>query len=178
MARIAYCVSPPTPYLDSGMTTSTFPLSATTRARKKSKLLTVFLAFIAGAFGAHRFYLKGALDIGAWLHLLSTLLGIAGAALLWADDFTSLFGWVTALAGCASLVGGFLAALIYGLRPDDKWDAQFNPDGAPTRSGWPVVILLILSLMIGTGILMAVLAFSFQSFFESQVEAARALSQE
>lgn len=158
------------------MTTLTSSLPAA-RPRKKSKLLTVFLAFIAGALGAHRFYLKGFLDIGAWLHLLSTVLGIMGATVLFATDFSSAFGWVTALAGATSLVSGFLAALVFGLRPDDKWDAQYNPDGEPTRSGWPVVILLILSLMIGTGILMAVLAFSFQSFFESQVEAARALSQ-
>jgi hypothetical protein len=41
-----------------------------------------------------------------------------------------------------------------------------------------VVILIIFSLMIGTGLLMAGLAISFQTFFESQVEAAKALSQE
>jgi TM2 domain-containing membrane protein YozV len=98
-----------------GMTTLSTPHSSAVRPRKKSKLLTVFLAFIAGAFGAHRFYLKGFLDIGAWLHLLSALLGLAGGALLMADGFTSLFGWITALAGAASLIGGFLAALVYGL---------------------------------------------------------------
>ena len=81
------------------------------------------------------------------------------------------------MAGGASVISAFLAAIVYGLRPDERWDARFNPDGEPTRSGWPVVILVILSLLIGTGLLMAGLAISFQTFFESQVEAARELSQ-
>jgi len=86
-------------------------------------------------------------------------------------------GWVCAILGGASVLAGFLSALVYGLRPDDKWDAQFNQDGQPTRSGWPVVILTILTLMIGTGLLMAGLAITFQTYFESQVQAAKELSQ-
>jgi hypothetical protein len=70
------------------------------------------------------------------------------------------------------MIAAFLTAIVFGLRPDDQWDARYNPEGRPTRSGWPVVILVILSLMIGTGLLMAGLAISFQTFFESQVEAA------
>ncbi len=159
------------------MTTLTTPVSANAPLRKKSKLVTVALAFVAGSLGAHRFYLKGLLDIGGWLHLFATLLGVMGATLLVASDFQSLLGWATALSGAASLVAAFLSAIVFGLRPDEKWDAQYNPDGPPTHSGWPIVVFLILSLMIGTGVLMAVLAFSFQSFFESQVEAARDLSQ-
>jgi hypothetical protein len=75
------------------------------------------------------------------------------------------------------LLAGFLSALVYGLRPDDKWDAQFNADGTPTQSGWPVVMLTILTLMIGTGLLMAGLAITFQTYFETQVQAAKELSQ-
>ena len=103
------------------------------------------------------------------------MLGIA--SLILGTGNTAL-NWVFAVAGGASLISAFLTAIVFGLRPDDKWDAQYNPHGTPTRSGWPVVILIIFSLMIGTGLLMAGLAISFQTFFESQVEAAKALSQE
>ncbi|CAG9174046.1 NINE protein [Cupriavidus respiraculi] len=144
---------------------------------RKSKLLTVALAFLFGSLGAHRFYLGGAGDKYAWLHLLATLAGAIGIASMVVGAGAPALNWTFAVAGGTSLISAFLAAIVYGLRPDDKWDARFNPQGRPTRSGWPVVILVILSLLIGTGLLMAGLAISFQTFFESQVEAARELSQ-
>jgi len=151
---------------------------ANTRAvRAKSKLLTVALAFLFGSLGAHRFYLGGLRDRFGWAHLLATLAGAIGVASLLTDAGNPALNWAFAVMGGASVTSAFLAAIVYGLRPDEKWDARFNPHGKPTRSGWPVVILVILSLLIGTGLLMAGLAISFQTYFESQVEAARALSQ-
>ncbi len=146
--------------------------------RGKSKLATVALAFLFGSLGAHRFYLKGLGDKFGWAHLLATVAGVIGIASLRLDAGSTALNWTFAVAGGASLISAFLTAIVFGLRPDDKWDARYNPHGQPTRSGWPVVILVILSLMIGTGLLMAGLAISFQTFFESQVEAAKALSQE
>lgn len=151
--------------------------TAAPSTRSRSKLLTVALAFLFGSLGAHRFYLGGLRDQYGWLHLLAMLAGMVGVASMAADAGSPALNWTFAVAGGTSVIGAFLAAIIYGLRPDDKWDARFNPNGTPTRSGWPVVILVILSLLIGTGLLMAGLAISFQTFFESQVEAARALSQ-
>lgn len=151
--------------------------TAAPSTRSRSKLLTVALAFLFGSLGAHRFYLGGLRDQYGWLHLLAMLAGVVGVASMAADAGSPALNWTFAVAGGASVIGAFLAAIIYGLRPDEKWDARFNPNGTPTRSGWPVVILVILSLLIGTGLLMAGLAISFQTFFESQVEAARALSQ-
>ncbi|MDF3831852.1 NINE protein [Cupriavidus basilensis] len=143
----------------------------------KSKLITVALAFLFGSVGLHRFYLGGWRDKFAWLHLLAALAGVVGVLSMQTGAGEPALNWSFAVAGGASVIGAFLSAIVYGLRPDDKWDARFNPHGKPTRSGWPVVILVILSLLIGTGLLMAGLAISFQTFFESQVEAARALSQ-
>ena len=151
--------------------------TAVPSTRSRSKLLTVALAFLLGSLGAHRFYLGGLRDQYGWLHLLAMLAGVVGVASMVADAGSPALNWTFAVAGGASVISAFLAAIVYGLRPDDKWDARFNPGGTPTRSGWPVVILVILSLLIGTGLLMAGLAISFQTFFESQVEAARALSQ-
>lgn len=146
-------------------------------ARGKSKLLTVALAFLLGSLGAHRFYLKGFGDRFGWLHLIATGAGAIGFASLLIGAGNTALNWTFAVAGGTSVISAFLTAIVFGLRPDDKWDARYNPHGTPTRSGWPVVILVILSLLIGTGLLMAGLAISFQTFFESQVEAAKALSQ-
>ncbi|WP_163574960.1 NINE protein, partial [Klebsiella pneumoniae] len=48
----------------------------TTALQKKSKLLTVLLAFLFGSVGAHRFYLKGGRDFWAWSQVLAMVLGV------------------------------------------------------------------------------------------------------
>jgi hypothetical protein len=74
-----------------------------------------------------------------------------------------------------------LQAILYGLTPDEKWHARYNPalaasPDAPT-SGWPAVIGVGLALMLGATVLMSTIAFSGQRYFEYQVEEARKISQ-
>ena len=61
----------------------------TTTLQKKSKLLTVLLAFLFGSVGAHRFYLKGGRDFWAWSQVLAMVLGVIGVALLWSTPSTT-----------------------------------------------------------------------------------------
>lgn len=144
----------------------------------RSKTLTAALAFLLGSLGAHRFYLYGKRDIYGWAHVIGTLIGIPGAMLVVASERTSMLGWVLAFPGAVSLLAAFLAAIVYGLRPDEKWDAQFNAQKQrKSRSGWTVIFVVIFSLLIGAFLLMTGLAISFQTYFESQVQAAKALSQ-
>ena len=151
---------------------------ASTSPRFRSKTLTAALAFLFGSLGAHRFYLYGTRDIYGWAHLLGTLIGIPGVMLLVATERASILGWVLATIGAVSLFAAFLAALVYGLRPDQKWDAQFNANTQrKSRSGWTVIFVVIFSLLIGSFLLMTGLALAFQTYFESQVEAAKAISQ-
>ncbi|AJK45465.1 NINE protein [Burkholderia plantarii] len=146
--------------------------------RFRSKTLAAALAFLLGAFGAHRFYLYGRRDLAGWAHLVGTLLGARGVLLLVSTERASVLGWSLAMPGAISLLAAFLAAIVYGLRPDDRWDARFNADtGRRSRSGWTVVFVVIFSLLIGAFLLMTGLALSFQTYFESQVQAAKALSQ-
>jgi TM2 domain-containing membrane protein YozV len=146
--------------------------------RFRSKTLTAALAFFFGSLGAHRFYLYGPRDFWGWAHAFGTLLGIPGVLLLVATERASLAGWVLAVIGAVSLLSAFLAAIVYGLRPDAKWDAQFNAQtGRESHSGWTVIFVVIFSLLIGAFLLMSGLALSFQTYFESQVEAAKAISQ-
>jgi high-affinity Fe2+/Pb2+ permease len=49
--------------------------------------------------------------------------------------------------------------------------------GRATKSGWPVVLTVIFSLVFGAGVMMTFLAIAFEQFFISQLVEARKLSQ-
>jgi TM2 domain-containing membrane protein YozV len=144
----------------------------------RSKTLTALLACVGGSFGLHRFYLYGKRDVFGWLHVLAALVGLTGLALLIASQRDSLLGWILVIPGDITLLTGFLAAIVYGLRPDQKWDAQFNAGAAErSRSGWTVVLLVIASLFIGACVLMGGLALCFQTYFEHQPGISTSMSQ-
>lgn len=146
--------------------------------RFRSKTLTAALAFLFGSIGAHRFYLYGMRDKFGWAHIVGIVLGAVGYLLLAATERASLLGWLLAFPGAVSLLAAFLSAIVYGLRPDVKWDAQFNANtGRHSRSGWTVIFVVMFSLLIGAFLLMTGLALTFQTYFEGQVQAAKALSQ-
>ena len=147
----------------------------------KNKTLAAWLAFVGGPLGLHRFYLHGLADLPGWLMPIPTALGLYGierARLHGLDDGLS---WVLipfvgfTIAGCA------LVAIIYGLMTPEKWNARFNPgiasDGAPGHTSWLTIGALVCALMIGATALMASIAFSFQRYFEHQVEEGRKISQ-
>ncbi|PPB85107.1 TM2 domain-containing membrane protein YozV [Mycetohabitans endofungorum] len=139
--------------------------------RFKSKNRAALAAFLLGSLGAHRFYLYGPRDALAYLHIAATALGVVGVQWLVATQRTSVAGWGLSVPGAVSLLTAFLAAIVYGLRPDDKWDARFNPHGdRRNRSGWGVVFIVILSLFIGAMLLMGALALAFQTYFEATVQ--------
>ena len=63
----------------------------------------------------------------------------------------------------------------------EKWNARFNKNAAPDapsgRTQWLTIGAIVCSLLFGTTVLMASIAFSFQRYFEYQIEAARQISQ-
>jgi len=142
-------------------------------ARRKSKTLATWIALFGGAFGLHRFYLRGLRDIWGWLYPLPALLGLYGvhrAREFGQDDRLS---WLfIPLLGLA-LASAMLTAIVYALTPDEKWDSRHNRAGPASRSGWAAVIGAALALLIGGGVLMATIAFSGQRFFEYQADEAR-----
>ncbi|MBW8829611.1 MAG: TM2 domain-containing protein [Burkholderiales bacterium] len=144
---------------------------------RKSKTLATWIALISGSVGLHRFYLHGFRDAWGWLYPLPTFIGLYGierAQQFGQDDRLS---WaLIPLIGC-SIAAAMLTAIVYGLTPDEKWDACFNPRGPASRSSWAVIIGVIIALMVGAGVLMATIAFSGQRFFEHQIEEGRKLSQ-
>jgi hypothetical protein len=145
---------------------------------RKSKTVATWLAVLAGTLGAHRFYLYGAHDRWAWLHPWPTLAGIAGVVRmnnLGQDDVAASF-LIPLLGSMLALT--MLAAIIYGLTPDERWNARFNATvSPPPATRWGPILGAIVALMVGAAALMATLAFCGQRFFEWQVEEARKISQ-
>lgn len=147
----------------------------------KSKTLATWAAFLGGPMGLHRFYLHGFGDIWGWLHAAPTLIG------LWGIHRVSELGQDDHVAWLLIPVLGFmvaytmLQAIVYGLMPDEKWHARYNPAlaGSPDApaSGWGAVIGVGLALMVGATVLMSTIAFSGQRYFEYQIEEARKISQ-
>lgn len=120
----------------------------------KNKTLATFLALVSGGLGAHRFYLYGPKDGWAWVHL--SALPVSLALLLTQIAQPRIFA---AYPLAVSALAGFIAALAIGVTPDDKWDGRHNPDsGRQSQSGWPVVLLLVLTLGVGSTALFAAIA--------------------
>lgn len=144
----------------------------------KNKLLFCALGLLTPGTGLNVFYLKGLLNIWAWLHLIGLFSGILGWKLLGASDMSSALGWILAAYGFISLQASWLTTIVYGLRPDEKWDAQFNSDSPQkSESGWLVVLCVIISLMVGAAVLMSGLAIAFEQHFISQFEESKKISQ-
>ena len=147
----------------------------------KNKTFAAWLTFLGGPLGLHRFYLYGLADLLGWLLPIPTALGIYGIQRvqeMGQDDHYScvlipLLGFT--IAACA------LRAILYALMTPEVWNARFNPtaapDAEPGRTQWLTIGAIVVSLLVGTTILMASLAFSFQRYFEYQIEEARKISQ-
>lgn len=145
--------------------------------RYKSKTLATWVALIGGSLGLHRFFLYGPRDALAWLHPLPTVAGLVGVqrALVFGQD--DPLSWLLLPLLGLMLAQGALWAIVYGLLPDERWDARHNP-GAPVHAtGWGPVLGVIAALAMGATALMATIAFSGQRYFEWQVEEAHKISQ-
>lgn len=148
----------------------------------KNKTVATWLAFLGGPIGLHRFYLRGIGDPVGWLLLVPTGLGLYGIERVLAYGQDDGLSWVLipllgfTMAGCA------LTAIVYGLAPAEKWNRRHNPTAAPDapagRTQWLTVFAVATALLIGTAVLMASLAFSFQRYFEYQIDEAHKISRD
>jgi hypothetical protein len=140
----------------------------------KNKTFAVWLTLVAGPLGLHRLYLHRRFDTVAWLQIFPSLVGAYGvlrAREFGLDDHLSwiLIPWIGFSATASSLT-----AIVYGLMETEKWNSRFNP-GSPMEStvgasGWLTIGGVVLALLLGATVLLSSLAFSFQHYFEYQVE--------
>ncbi|MFA9216839.1 MAG: NINE protein [Sphingomonadaceae bacterium] len=137
------------------------PTMTKTTSAHKNKTLATLLAFLLGGLGLHRAYLRGARDAYLWLHLVSLpAVALIGLLAPGADPFFKLLPLVI------SILIGFLEALVLGLMSDEKWDARFNHgSGQQSASNWPLALLLVGTLMLGAGSLIATISRLFDLLY-------------
>jgi len=147
---------------------------------KKSKLIFCLLGLFFPGTGLNCFYLQCVKSFWGWTQFFALFGGFVGWGLLKDAHFISGPGWVLLTFGFIAIEASWLTTITFGLRPDEKWDAQFNPGIAEherSQSGWLVVLTVIFSLVLGAGVMMTFLAIAFEQFFISQLQEARKLSQ-
>jgi hypothetical protein len=147
----------------------------------KNKTLAAWAAFLGGPLGLHRFYLHGLADIWGWLHPIPTALGLYGLQRVAEFGQDDKFAWALIpllgfnIAACA------LIAIYYGLMEPEKWNTHYNPTAAPDapsgRTNWFTIGAVVFALLFGTTVLMSSIVFSFQRYFEYQIEEGRKISQ-
>lgn len=149
--------------------------------RRKNKTVATWLALIGGPLGLHRFYLRGLGDLWGWLYPLPTALGLYGIERVQQFGQDDHLSWVLVPLLGLAIAASALTAILYGLSSPEKWNAHHNraepADASAGHTNWFTVIAVASALLIGTGVLMASLAFSFQRYFEYQIEEARKISQ-
>ena len=147
----------------------------------KNKTIAAWLAFAGGPLGLHRFYLHGLVDWLGWLLPVPTALGLYGVQRVQQLGQDDALSWVLIpllgfnIAGCA------LTAIVYGLSTPEKWNAKFNPqldlEAYDGQTNWLTIGAIVFALLIGATALMSSIVFSFQRYFEYQIEESRKISQ-
>ena len=136
----------------------------------KNKTFTVWLTLLLGSLGLQRIYLVGRFDRWAWLILLPTAVGWYGVVRARTLGLDDLWSWILIPSGGFALAASALVAIRYGLMDAPAWNARFNPQAEPEDAAGQTQGLTVLglgaSLMLGTTVLMATIAFSFQRYFE------------
>lgn len=136
----------------------------------RSKTLATWIALIGGAFGLHRLYLHGPRDVLAWLHPLPTLAGLVGVQRMRDLGQDDPMAWLLIPVLGLMVSMAMLCAIVYGLTPDERWDARHNPCHPGRCTRWGPVLGAILALMLGGAVLMGTVAFGGQKFFEWQLQ--------
>ena len=146
----------------------------------KNKTLATWLAFIFGQLGLHRLYLFGLKDKLAWLHPVLAAIGWYGVFRVRKFGQDDQLAWLLVPVLGFLLAGTAITAIYYGLSSLEKWNTAHNPqqiDAPAGQTNWLVMIAVIFSLLMGATVLMSSIAFSFQRFFEYQIEEAKKISQ-
>jgi hypothetical protein len=127
----------------------------------KNKTLATLLAFVLGAVGAHRFYLRGSVDRLGLAHLCS--LPIAGMVYGLLPEANAFY---KALPIVVSFIAGCIEALAIGVTQDEKWDATFNAgSGRKSNTRWYQALLLVVIMLVGMTVLIATMARLFDLLY-------------
>jgi len=116
--------------------------------------------------------------VALWVVIALGLYGIERIQDFGVDDPLS---WVLVpilgfnIAGCA------LNAIVFALTKTEDWNQRFNPgqdpDAVAGQTRWSTIFAIVASLLIGATVLMSSIVYSFQRYFEIQIEEARKISE-
>jgi hypothetical protein len=126
--------------------------AVSTPSRHISKVTVAWLASLLGVLGAHWWYLGRR---RAWMITSFTVL-----MLILSRFYAS--GWDNPpfLLLVIPATEGFIEALVFALKPDDQFDAKYNPgSGRTTHTGWNAVLAAIFTTLAGTFVLTWGIAF-------------------
>jgi hypothetical protein len=138
------------------------PDLAASTVSHRSKAAAGALALFFGWAGAHRLYLGSRFW---WLYPVFSLPAMGLALSIGGEEWYRHPGFF--VAALVTLVAMFESILIC-LTPDAKWDARRNTASASeSASGWLVVLTAIAALMLGTTLMMSVMAIALEGYFES-----------
>ena len=143
--------------------TGDFPATVTPlmTTQHKNKTFATLLALVLGGVGAHRFYLRGAVDKLGLIHVMSV--PIAGMVYGLGHDVNWFYKVLPLLV---SYMAAFIEALVIGLTPDDKWDARHNAgSGRSSTSTWPLALLLVATTMGGAIVVIGTMARLFDLIY-------------
>ena len=134
----------------------------------RSRAVAIWLAVVAGTFGAHRFYLHGTRDVIAWLHIPPTLVGAYGWWRMREFGVDDARGSLLVPILGVMLAATMLQAIVYGLASDERWAARHGAAAAAVQRGWLTYVGVALALAVGTSAAVATIAFTAQRYFESR----------
>jgi hypothetical protein len=133
------------------------------KKRHIDKTVATFLSTVTGGFGLHRFYMYGKGDFWGWIYAAAFL--VYGCLVLTQYPEKSFGNVLFALFPLPVYVA-FIESLTIGLTPDEKWDAKHNrASGMTSASRWPLVMLLVLTLLIGFTALVSSIARASDLFY-------------
>lgn len=124
----------------------------------RSKLVAALLGLVFGILGLHRRYLGQAY----WWLLPAAALPLLGHAMREEVWFRA---WSFHLLAVLIVIS-WLQTIIISLTPADKFNARFNAGRAGvSQAGTVPVLIAIVALMLGTTMLMAVMALALEGIF-------------
>lgn len=130
-------------------------------AKQKNKTLAALLAALSGSIGIHRFYMYGLRDRWGWAHFITLPLSAAISSVYFGSP--GLFTWLPLLL---SFLIALVETLVIGLTPDEQWNLRFHNGELPApKSGWPLVIILVLTTAFGAVALIGTIARCFDLLY-------------
>jgi hypothetical protein len=131
-------------------------LSYDAKGKHINKTVAAFLSATLGGLGLHRFYMYGKRDSWGWIYAAAFLVY---SCLVLTEYPAKPFGNILYALFPLPVYAAFIESLTIGLTPDEKWDAKHNRHTDRTSaSRWPLVIVLVLTLLIGFTALVTSLA--------------------